>query len=193
MEKNVEWVNRPFSLAADYNSSFIRTDARTLVAYILCSAPDRCHPDWRFKLHLYEDQASNANGYKGTLIAHVWDYIQPHALTRTKNELEKIITGYPPLFRDIVVLDHGPILHSPIRDHRDIPRGGWVIIVSMMDLRRYKPLSLYTVPQHGQSGVDGFSDGTHVERTIEKSYRMAVARVEEVVQLIGENFRARSS
>ena len=186
--KNINWVNRPPSLAADFDTSFIRIDVRTLVAYLLCCAPEKSSLEWRPRYLLYEDQTLDASGHEGTLVAHISDFIQQHALTRTKNELEKVISGYPPFFRDFVALDHGPVLRFPIRDQRDIPRGGWVIMVGMMDTNRYKPLPLYTVPQHGNFGLDGFVDGTHIARTIGKPFRMAVARVEEVVQLIGEYF-----
>ncbi|KAG4430997.1 hypothetical protein IFR05_013525 [Cadophora sp. M221] len=186
--KNVTLVQKPRALASDFDNNFLRIDLRTFIAFLLCAAPERSCPSWRVYLLEIGALSADIREYEGVLIAHVHGGLQQHALARTKNELEMVMNGYPPFFRDSVRLDHGPVLSFPIRDHRDIPRGGWIIMVGMMNLQRDKPLSLYTVPMHNNSGPDGFIDGAHDNRTCGRPFRRAVSRVEEVIQLIEKSF-----
>jgi hypothetical protein len=77
------------------------------------------------------------------LVAHVRRRLQGHAKTLTKNEVEKLMTGYPPFYREKITLEHGPAIDFPIRNDSDITRGGWVIAVGLWKLR--EPLSLYII------------------------------------------------
>lgn len=52
----------------------------------------------------------------------------------TKNEAAKILDGYPPCYREGIRTHSGDIIPNPIKDRRDVDRGGWIVGVGMDSL-----------------------------------------------------------
>ena len=113
------------------------------------------------------------------LVAHVKDEHQPLNWDFTKSEVEKIMSGYPPWYRQRVALPHGPVISFPIESESDVLRGGWIVALGLMnpEIRHsnYKPLFLYTVPG-GKA-----EDGTRLDRTNGKHFRRAMRRTKEII------------
>ena len=120
-------IEKPQSLQQlGLDRRYVRTDVFTLLAFVLMSAD------------------ANASGYNINLSDHdtitiasvrCAGRIQPDM---TKKTLEGIIAGYPPWYREKLVVAHGPVVPHPIQDRDDVYRAGWVIAVG---LSKTEPLS----------------------------------------------------
>ncbi|PMD31003.1 hypothetical protein L207DRAFT_573100 [Hyaloscypha variabilis F] len=130
-------VDKPISLAC--LREYVCTDAKTLLAFIICSARPRysdgeTYPrsviDWypeglRFSVaavELWEVENSN------TLVAHLHGSMLHHL---TKGDLEGILAGYPPWYREYLQKGQNQRIPHPIQEPSDIFRAGWVIAVGL--------------------------------------------------------------
>lgn len=139
--------------------SFVRTDARTVIAFILMTVEGKSHlaGGWTHlgqhfgnngELHVKDTYVSLAK-VKGVILCHAEGRIGEHRLNSTKLELELMISGYPPWYREAFLTHAGFTLSFPLRtnppDMSDMSRGGWIFALGLMqgdDLRF--PLTFYT-------------------------------------------------
>lgn len=107
---------------------------------------------------------------------------QPFRSTLTKSELQCLLEGYPPWYRETFETDTNIKLPFPIRDARDIPRGGWVVAVGLMNrkLDSQKPLRVYRCPD--EPAEPGW-------RMNGRTFRMAIVRCRDhIVRNIRPHF-----
>lgn len=132
--------------------SFIRTDARTVIAFILMTVEGKSHlaGGWTHlgqhfgnngELHVKDTYVSLVK-FKGVILCHAEGRIGKHQLNSTKLELELMISGYPPWYREAFLTCAGFTLSFPLRtnppDMSDMSRGGWIVALGLMqgdDLR----------------------------------------------------------
>lgn len=142
-------------------ASFIRTDARTVLAFILLTVGGSSHLggghthlgqhfDKNGELHVNSTHVSLAK-VKGVILCHAEGRIGGHRHNLTKLELELMLAGYPPWYRQ-AFRTHGegfelsfPLSTSP-PNMSDVSRGGWIVALGLMqgnDIFKY-PLTFYT-------------------------------------------------
>ena len=150
-------ARRPFRkpLQLDPNKTYLRTDTMTVLAFFAYatskfeSSPSSDHSlvtfgdsysvcGMKFKdVELELEEVSDPKGGKAVLVAHLKGSLPESKapIKLTKNEVQKIIEGYPPLYRDTFqVRPSAPPTRYPIRDLRDAQvRGAWIIAVGMAD------------------------------------------------------------
>ncbi|KAL8991259.1 MAG: hypothetical protein Q9169_007908 [Polycauliona sp. 2 TL-2023] len=114
---SIKFVNKPKQLAL--NRRYIQTDVKTILAFALCTT-------------------EKAPSFDNIDIRDVGDIsivkINAGAECRpgiTKHCLGGRISGYPPWYREKLVVAHGPIIPQPIRSRDDIHRAGWVLAVGL--------------------------------------------------------------
>ncbi|KAK6821898.1 hypothetical protein PG987_014723 [Apiospora arundinis] len=100
----------------------------------------------------------------------------------SKLEVQCLLEGYPPWYRESFKTIHNISLPFPIRDARDISRGGWVVAVGLMDqnLEAQKPLRIYRCPD--EPAEPGW-------RNNGRTFRMAIVRCRDhIVRHIRPHF-----
>jgi hypothetical protein len=119
------------------SATFICTDARTVLAFILCTAGPMKPRGWKSQLDCVT--------WKGIQICHIKGKFQKQWSKLQKSELSCMLDGYPPWYRETFRTHDNLTLAFPIRDLRDVRRGGWIIAVGLMDvnLGTQTPLSLF--------------------------------------------------
>ncbi|KAI1375023.1 hypothetical protein F4677DRAFT_151367 [Hypoxylon crocopeplum] len=136
--------------ALPLGSQFLCTDARTVLAFALCTAGKRKSSDWHSKTLSFDDTRIECETLNGnTTMVHIRGSFQSERCQLlTKAELERMLSGFPPWYRETVTTRAKIELPFPISSERDVPRGGWIIAVGLMDLDldRQKPLALYRCP-----------------------------------------------
>ncbi|KAI4284438.1 MAG: hypothetical protein L6R38_001397 [Xanthoria sp. 2 TBL-2021] len=121
---SVKFVPKPKQLAL--GRQYLQTDVMTLLAFALCSTEKE--PSFgSIDIREREDIP----------VARIYDSGKCR-LDITKKCLEGRIAGYPPWYREHLIVDHGPIIPHPIRSRDDIHRAGWIVAVG---LSRSTPLS----------------------------------------------------
>jgi hypothetical protein len=159
--------------ALSFRKHFLCTDVDTILAFILCTVGDRKYLDWNTSSLHFGDTVVTLRAHCGVLVAHLRGNIRAERVNLTKHEIQMMVQGYPPYYREKVILEHGPCLPHPIRDSRDIDRGGWIVAVG---LSTTIPLALYTYPT--EKIFNGF-----------RPFQKAVQRVLDVLQdVILKNF-----
>ncbi|KAI1406726.1 hypothetical protein F4819DRAFT_5782 [Hypoxylon fuscum] len=131
-------------------SQFVCTDARTVLAFVLCTVGEKKTSDWHpkslsFKNTRVECETLNGN----TTVVHIRGSFQSgRCQMLTKTEVEHMLSGYPPWYKEKFKTSAGIELEFPIESERDVPRAGWVIAVGLMDLSvdNQKPSVLYRCP-----------------------------------------------
>jgi hypothetical protein len=132
--------------ALEFNRRYMLTDAATILAAFLWSLPD--HPDGGRPgtLGTYKDQLRygatviKLHEDNGICVAHFDPAF--HSLTHprlTKQDLDGIIRGYPPFYREFISVQHGPInsvhpgpkVPHPINSADDISRAGWIVAAGL--------------------------------------------------------------
>jgi hypothetical protein len=88
----------------------------------------------------------------------------------TKKEIEMILSGYPPYYRETVLLDGAFPIPFPIQKESEIRRAGWVLLVGFSSV---KPLALYRADTESEYDTRSSSAG--------QAYRDAVKRVTDVL------------
>ncbi|KAI3324364.1 hypothetical protein HD806DRAFT_66423 [Xylariaceae sp. AK1471] len=127
-------------------SQFLCTDARTVLAFILCTVDEkRSFSSWHPRSLAFDDTRVELETLDGTTVAHVRGRCRDIRKALTKIELERMLSGYPPWYREKFVTRAKHEVPFPISDEKDIPRAGWIIAVGLMDdnHKSQKPLALY--------------------------------------------------
>ena len=114
--------------ALEFRRQYIRTDRMTLRAYTLLCQPvaeyENGCPVISFKpVNEVLTAHLDAGGDDGIMVGMV------PALT--KHEVECIILGYPPFYREYITLSDGSKVKSPITSKEDCIRGGWIVGVGL--------------------------------------------------------------
>jgi hypothetical protein len=61
----------------------------------------------------------------------------------TKAEVEMLLKGYPPWYRETIPTEYGFNIWSPIHSEVDLRRGGWVLAIGMSKI---EPMPIYVDP-----------------------------------------------
>ncbi|CAM6113849.1 unnamed protein product [Calypogeia fissa] len=124
------------------NRNYVCTDARTIQGFILCSV--KKVPYWAQDSSMYslgtawspenlrfdDTFVETKQLADGTVVVHLEGSLQ---LNLTKGDIEGLLVGYPPWYRESVCMPHGPIVPHPIKSVHDINRAGWVVAVGLSD------------------------------------------------------------
>ena len=101
-------------------SSFLRTEARIVLAYLIVTV--RCKS---FNIIHYLDCRRQGD----LTICHLK---QPdRVLNLTKEEIDRILEGWPPFYRKTFVSPEGHRLASPLTRHELLKRPGWIVAVGL--------------------------------------------------------------
>jgi hypothetical protein len=100
------------------NRNYVCTDARTVLAFILCTVD---YKPWRVSRpgipwspeHLRFDgtHIRIKQLEEGTVVAHLEGSFKNNL---TKGDIEGLLAGYPPWYRELVRMPHGPSVPHPI-------------------------------------------------------------------------------
>ena len=122
-----QMVPKPSEL--DLNQQYLCTDAKTILAFIVCSMSDKGleKPSY-FQDGLQFGDSSIEIKENNVLVAHLKGTVHRNL---TKKTIEGILAGYPPWYRESLTMPHGPVVPYPILSRDDIFRAGWVIAVGL--------------------------------------------------------------
>ena len=115
--RRVLYTRKPEGLA--FGNQFLCTDIDTILAFIFCTAEPGhggLHGDQ------YYTPSIEIHDHCGIPVAHLAGNLSSDCVDLTKHEIQMMLRGYPPFYREKVILKHGPFLPHPIRDARDIRR-----------------------------------------------------------------------
>ena len=169
--RRAQMVQKPSNL--NFGDEYILTDFNTLLAFVLCSVGDVRKSTWHddvSEIH-YDDTVLELERHDKILVAHVKGPLRPQRLTLTKSEIEKLLSGYPPFYRETLFLSNGEPLNFPIHQDGDIERAGWIIAIGLAPV---EPLALFIA----EADLD--SD-TEYSRKHGRLYWRAIDRVIEVL------------
>lgn len=133
-----QMIPKPASL--DLNQQYLCTDAKTVLAFIVCSLSSQ----GRYKSPYFPDglqfgdSSVEIKEKNDVLVAHLKGTVKQ---SLTKKTVEGILAGYPPWYRESLNMPHGPIVPYPILSRDDVLRAGWVVAVGLGDIKPL-PLSL---------------------------------------------------
>ena len=172
-------ARKPFKkpLQLDSDRTYLRTDPKTVLAFFAyATSKFDSPPSSNRSLIAYSDSASvcgfrfedaelkleevpDSKGGKSVLVAHLKGSLPEHKapIKLTKNELQKMIEGYPPLYRETFqVRPSAPPKPYPILELRDAQvRGAWIIatgIAGSIDMAM--PIYFDPLPAGSHDGVD---------------------------------------
>ncbi len=155
-----KYIAKPPEL--DFGGKYICVDVRIIIAIILCSTATEKSMSWREGSLTYGSDFTLELQQRGDiLISHIYAQMKERRLHYTKEEISKLMSGYPPLYRESFVCEHGPLLRFPIEDARDVLRGGWIVAIGLADKGTLQPIALYNLPNLS----DDRSDGSYFDRT----------------------------
>ena len=141
-QKPLHTGNVPLELPQD---TFICTDARTVLTFLLLTSPERKGLDWcTSDTRMSFGSSRLAVESKGEIqIAYVEGEFKKRNATLTKKELTCLLDGFPPWFREIVTTRDGFDFPFPITSFEDISRAGWIIAIALRDSSQCEPFALY--------------------------------------------------
>ena len=163
-----KFAKKPEQLA--FGRRFLRTDVETVLAFILSTVGERKSSEWDTSRLRFGGTAVSFEECHGVLVLHLRGNFRTERVNLTKHEVQMMLQGYPPFYREVVTLKHGPYVPHPIRDERDIERGGWIIAAGFSD--NTLPLALYTLPNQAEDSNDSY-----IYRQNAIPFRNAVKRV----------------
>jgi hypothetical protein len=166
-------VKKPEQL--DFRKRFLRTDIDTILAFIMLTVGKEKRSDWDTSRLHFGDTRVSFEECQGVLVVHPRGTIRSDCVSLTKREVQLMLQGYPPFYREIVTLAHGPYVPHPIRNEQDIERGGWIIAVGFHD--KCHPLALYTLPNQAED-----LGNSYFERSNGGPFRNAIKRVLDVLK-----------
>ncbi|CAM6113851.1 unnamed protein product [Calypogeia fissa] len=122
------------------NRSYVCTDARTILAFIMCTVDGkpwwtsggiRAGAPWNpADLHFNNTHVQIKELEDGTVVAHLQgSLIAKNGLT--KGDIEGLLAGYPPWYRELVRLQNGGSVPHPIVMLDDINRAGWIVAIGL--------------------------------------------------------------
>ena len=130
------------------SSSFICSDAQTVLAFILCTAATRCDDFWQPESLTFNSTRVVVETIGADAVAHIEGPFRSERQSLTKHELERMLVGWPPWYRQSFQTRSGITVPFPIASNSDIPRAGWILAVGLMDLDQasQEPLALWRCP-----------------------------------------------
>jgi hypothetical protein len=148
-------TKKPHQLAL--SEEYIQTDIQTLKAFLLLTT-DVCRTcETVDAITLLEIQRS-----RGLVSIHLpTSGPMPTNTQFTKFEIDRIIEGYPPFYREHFTTTGGIIIPSPMTKTEHIPRGAWVLSVGMTTTSGPTPC-LYNMQRISHKNPDVYWRGTHV-------------------------------
>lgn len=163
-QRRRETVEKPEILPL--NRNYVCTNARVILAFILCTVD---YKPWKIYIpgiawspkHLrFDDTHIRVKEFEdGTVVAHLRGSFKNNL---TKGDIEGLLAGYPPWYRELVRMPHGPSVPHPIMNQNDINRAGWAVAVGLIDI---EPLS--AMPH----------DGALTDKPIERTYDVIKGRL----------------
>lgn len=119
-----KWAKKPEALPLSEN--FVRTEAKVVLAYFVCTA--------RVKRFAAEQLGSRMDYVelrqeKGLVLAHVGP--AQRMLDLTKDELDKILDGWPPFYRKTFTSIEGHLLENPLTSFDQVRRPGWIVAIGL--------------------------------------------------------------
>lgn len=112
--------------------SFLRTEARVILAFLLITV--RCN---NFNISEYVEIRKQGN----FVICHLK---QPNRILHlTKDEIDRMLEGWPPFYRSSFESPEGYILQSPITSYEHLKRPGWIVAIG---IGRLQPADICTNP-----------------------------------------------
>ncbi|MCJ1472236.1 hypothetical protein MMC13_000883 [Lambiella insularis] len=100
--------------------SFVQTEPRVLLAYLIATV--RCN---NFELSSYLQIQKQDN----LIVCHL--ELPNRILDLTKNEIERMLDGWPPFYREFFTSPEGHALRSPMTRYEHLKRPGWIMAVGM--------------------------------------------------------------
>ena len=148
-------TKKPHQLAL--NDEYIQTDIQTLKAFLLLTT-DVCRTcETVDAVTLLEIQRS-----RGLITIHLpTSGPMPTNRQLTKFEIDRIIEGYPPFYREHFTTTGGIILPFPTTHMDHMQRGAWVLSVGMTTTSGPTPC-LYNMQRISHEKPDVYWRGTHV-------------------------------
>ena len=130
------------------SSSFICSDAQTVLAFILCTAGKTRNSSWQPESLTFEETRVVAETIGADAVAHIEGPFRMERESLTKDELGRMLVGWPPWYRETFKTKSGITVPFPIASDSDIPRAGRILAVGLMDLDQasQEPLALYRCP-----------------------------------------------
>ena len=130
------------------SSSFICSDAQTVLAFILCTAGKNRNSSWQPESLTFDSTRVVVATIGADTVAHIEGPFRSERQTLTKHELGRMLVGWPPWYRQTFQTRSGITVPFPIASDSDIPRAGWILAVGLMDLDQasQEPLALYRCP-----------------------------------------------
>ena len=127
------------------SSPFVCSDAQTVLAFILCTTGKSSSVFWQPQSLTFDYTRVVVETIGVTSVAHIEGSFQDERQLLTKHELECMLMGWPPWYRQPFKTRSGLTVPFQIASQRDIPRAGWILAVGLMDSDQ-APLSLYRCP-----------------------------------------------
>ncbi|KAJ0110184.1 hypothetical protein J7T55_000616 [Diaporthe amygdali] len=121
--------------------------------------PDQCQckgkksDDWGDSIRTIFNVGWESHRTNPRFVDYVPDFLSPRELhSSTKRELELILAGYPPWYREEFFTNAGFTLSFPLSNNppnmSDVVRGGWVVAVGPMQRGdSQRPLTFYRCPE----------------------------------------------
>jgi hypothetical protein len=143
-----KWSKKPKSLPLDQD--FIRTEAKVILAYFLTTARINMFSEELLGSRLdYIDLQQD----HGLIIAHLGR--AQRILELTKQDVERILGGWPPFYRETFRTIEGHTLTSPLTSFDHIRRPAWIVAIGLgtvqptdvyVDSMQDSDRSLFTLP-----------------------------------------------
>ena len=158
------------------SSPFICSDAQTVLAFILCTAGKESSVFWQPNSLTFDNSRVVVETVGATTVAHLEGDFRDERQSLTKHELECLLIGWPPWYRQSFKTRSGFNVPFPIASKSDIPRAGWILAVGLMDSSQasQKPLALYRCPN--EPDVPAFRQNGATFREAVKRCRDHIAR-----------------
>ncbi|KAI1505747.1 hypothetical protein F5X99DRAFT_216846 [Biscogniauxia marginata] len=156
-------------------SSFLCTDARTVLAFLLYTADKKKKSGWYPRALSFDETRLELETFNGNTVAHIRGVFRTERQMLTKTELDCMLSGYPPWYREKYKTRASIEVPFPISSHEDVSRAGWILAVGLMDDRidNQAPLALYRCLD--EPDEPGFRQNGRI-------FRQAVARCRDHIQ-----------
>lgn len=178
-------TKKPYELAL--NEEYIQTDIQTLKAFLLLITHIcRTYETVEVATSLAIQRS------RGLITVHL-PALGPEAFNTqlTKFEIDRMIEGYPPFYRQQFTTTGGHVLPSPITRSDHIQRGAWILSVGMTTTNGPTP-GLYNMQRISHEKPDVYWRGTHVLTAFNMIGR-TLAQLSEYENRQGRHPRSNSS
>ncbi len=130
------------------SSSFICSDAQTVLAFILFTAGSNRNSLWQPESLTFDNTRVVVETIGADTVAHIEGPFRRERQSLTKHELGRMLVGWPPWYRQTFQTRSGITVPFPIASDSDVPRAGWILAVGLMDWGQasQEPLALYRCP-----------------------------------------------